>query len=259
MEFKEQIQRILENVPKVYEAGSSSIKNEVSNALKGSASGEVVALKDVSPLEHNLKVKISGVDNPEAVKLLTYGGNLLDVSKTGDTSGNNYETYDKETNTITAHRVNYNAWEKLNIVTPLLPRGTYTMFKGKEYRSEVQLFNKNLEPLTQYPNDDLSSRIVITATEPVYLKMKYFLGVTYPYTASATDFKLVAGDVSEADYEPYKEPIEYAQGEDIKSIAPCTTIMTDTEGAVVEVEYNRDLNKAFAELYQAIISLGGNV
>ena len=38
-----------------------------------------------------------------------------------------------------------------------------------------------------------------------------------------------------------------------------TTIMTDTEGAVISVEYNKDINKAFAELYQAIISLGGNI
>jgi hypothetical protein len=35
--------------------------------------------------------------------------------------------------------------------------------------------------------------------------------------------------------------------------------LTDTAGAVIDVENNRDINKAFAELYNAIISLGGNV
>ena len=35
--------------------------------------------------------------------------------------------------------------------------------------------------------------------------------------------------------------------------------MTDTEGAIIDAEYNRDINKAFAEMQQAIISLGGNV
>lgn len=59
MTREEQEQMILENVPKVYEAGRGSIKNEVANALKGSASGEVVALKDVSPLEHGLGVRVS--------------------------------------------------------------------------------------------------------------------------------------------------------------------------------------------------------
>ena len=60
-------------------------------------------------------------------------------------------------------------------------------------------------------------------------------------------------------YEPYKEPIEYAYGEEIKSIYPSTTLMTDTEGAVISVEYNRDINKAFEELMNLILSLGGNV
>ena len=41
----------------------------VSNALKGSASGEVVAIKDVSPLPHNVTVKASGGD--------TEGGEVL--------------------------------------------------------------------------------------------------------------------------------------------------------------------------------------
>ena len=47
--------------------------------------------------------------------------------------------------------------------------------------------------------------------------------------------------------------------ENVKSIYPTTTLMTDTEGAIIEAEYNKDINKAFAELQQAIISLGGNV
>ena len=62
---------------------------------------------------------------------------------------------------------------------------------------------------------------------------------------------------AEAEYEPYKEPIEYSQGEAIKPIYPTTTITTDTVGALVEVEYNRDINKAFAKMQEAIILLGG--
>ena len=57
--------------------------------------------------------------------------------------------------------------------------------------------------------------------------------------------------------------------EGVTSIYPTTTLLTDT-GAVVDVTYNRDINKAFAEsqnriaeleqkLTNAVISLGGNV
>lgn len=42
-------------------------------------------------------------------------------------------------------------------------------------------------------------------------------------------------------------------------IYPATTLMTDKSGVIIECEYNRDLNKAFTELYNAIISMGGNI
>ena len=67
-----------------------------------------------------------------------------------------------------------------------------------------------------------------------------------------------------AGFEPYREPTTYpisADGtvEGVTSIYPTTTLTSDTEGIVLDVEYNRDINKAFAELTNAIISLGGNV
>lgn len=60
----------------------------------------------------------------------------------------------------------------------------------------------------------------------------------------------------ETEHEAYKEPVTYAQGEPITSIYPCTTLMTDTAGAFIDVEYNRDLNKAFLELQKSILALG---
>jgi hypothetical protein len=60
--------------------------------------------------------------------------------------------------------------------------------------------------------------------------------------------------------EPYKGaayPVS-ADGtvEGVKSIYPCATLLTDTAGAVIDCEYNRDLNKAFLALQQAILALG---
>ena len=56
-------------------------KPSVANALKGKKTGEVVSLDDVSPIEHNLNVKISGVENVGDVKVLKCGKNFFDVSK----------------------------------------------------------------------------------------------------------------------------------------------------------------------------------
>ncbi len=65
------------------------------------------------------------------------------------------------------------------------------------------------------------------------------------------------------EYEPYKTPTEYTPAADgtvsgVKSLYPTTTLMTDTAGVIINAEYNKDLNKAFAELQQAILSMGGN-
>lgn len=198
--------------------------------------------------------------NPEAVKITTMGANLFDVSKTKDNSGNDYETYDAATNTITAHSANYSAWGSLGTLTPLLPAGTYTFLKGNGYRSALCAFSVNNEEIGDFTNYNYNQKITFTVNEPFYLKAKYMLNAaSYPCSASAKDFMLLSGDVSEAEYEPYKEPIEYAYGEEIKSIYPSTTLMTDTEGAVISVEYNRDINKAFEELMKIILSLGGNL
>lgn len=84
------------------------------------------------------------------------------------------------------------------------------------------------------------------------------------YIASCNVINATQGSISwkdmqialvDTEYEPYKEPIEYAQGEDIKSIYPTTTIMTDTAGAVVEVEYNKDANKVVKSLEDRISAL----
>ena len=66
------------------------------------------------------------------------------------------------------------------------------------------------------------------------------------------------------EYEPYIEPASYpisADGtvEDVKSIYPNTTLLTDTQGVLIECEYNKDINKVIENLTNAIISLGGNV
>lgn len=66
------------------------------------------------------------------------------------------------------------------------------------------------------------------------------------------------------EYEPYIEPVIYTANADgsvdgVKSIYPSTSVSVEDASTVVNIEYNRDINKAFAELQAAVISLGGNV
>lgn len=55
------------------EGNAAEIRNSYTNALKGTVSGEVVRINDVSPLEHD-------------VKCVVHGKNLFDISKIANTS-----------------------------------------------------------------------------------------------------------------------------------------------------------------------------
>ena len=85
------------------------------------------------------------------------------------------------------------------------------------------------------------------------------------YTGAFDDVinvQIEVGSVA-TDYEPYREPVTYTPNSDgeisIASVYPSMTFIPDTEGVALSVEYNRDINKAFAELQAALISMGGNV
>ena len=64
-------------------------------------------------------------------------------------------------------------------------------------------------------------------------------------------------------YEPYQGGATYTPDADgnieIDSMSPAMSIGTDTAGAMITVEYNKDINKVIEQLQNAIISLGGNV
>lgn len=415
MEFKEQIQRILENVPKVYEAGSSSIKNEVSNALKGSASGEAVALKDVSPLEHGLGVRVSSknlispdiwddlfdkqedgsyLSNkeiyldaslrqfylPPAVYTISYDVKCeidknyrFSIIYEDDSMVNNYikstgdyvhSEFVTEKKAIKAVQWYYGApSQNVQFKNLQIEKGTtatpYTPYVADIGAVNVKKYGKNVADIKYFSATTLGSPIessnkygtTISTTDgranelvftqsfatpdvdyethfdngffvialnpiiPVGTKTvlsfdleitedilgKSILGVgtngkymsTYAVHNGRNTFVLPAWDepskkgangievrivgmsgimsniqleVGETatEYELCKEPVEYTVNPDgtvdgVKSIAPATTLATDTEGVLIEVEYNKDINKAFAELQQAIISLGGNV
>ena len=78
-----------------------------------------------------------------------------------------------------------------------------------------------------------------------------------------SNMQLELGDTV-TDYEPFAASCSYTPNADgtvdnVLSVCPITSLMLDTDKATIDCEYNRDINKAFAELQQAIISTGGNV
>ena len=95
----------------------------------------------------------------------------------------------------------------------------------------------------------------------------YFLERTWIYVYSGVAFdnykvriQVRCSDAA-AGYEKYAAPTELTPGTDGNVVAARENVCTfavKTPGTL-STRYNRDINKAFDELKQAIISLGGNV
>ena len=86
------------------------------------------------------------------------------------------------------------------------------------------------------------------ATKPIYIDLD---SVMLEASHTATEYEAYKG----AEYTPSADGTVNG----VTSLYPNTTLMTDTGGVLIDCEYNRDINKAFAELQAAIISSGGNV
>ncbi len=77
-----------------------------------------------------------------------------------------------------------------------------------------------------------------------------------------TSFKNVQVELgtTATEYEPYVEPTEYTPNNDgtvegVTSLYPNTSLITDTAGAIIDCEYNRDINKAYESLLQRVAAL----
>lgn len=79
----------------------------------------------------------------------------------------------------------------------------------------------------------------------------------------ASEIQLELGN-TKTEYELYKEPVTAtadAEGnvKGLVSLSPNMTLITDNDGAVIDCTYNRDINKAFEQITQAMVSMGANI
>lgn len=243
---------------------SADNRDIFANALKGNKSGEVIAMTDVSPIEHNLKIKASSdaVTDLSAVTLSAYGKNLFN----NDTSLLTTITYISSNGTRNT-RIGYE---------PLaLPAGTYT-FTLKDLDTSLLKYiygfigdkdGKTFRGCSLLAGDTNHTPRTITIAEGEYVYIYNGNNVlsmdVRAKEFAAVEIQLEVGDKA-TEFEAFKTPIDYpiyTTGEvpDVKSIYPSTTILTDTPGVLIECKYNRDINKAFTELQNAILSIGGNI
>ena len=244
----------------------------VANALKGSASGAVISLDDVSSLEHMLKVK---AQSKNIIPFPYY--NESGVEDNGITYTYGADGVIHATGTSTAASRFYFVYTG-NYKKPI-SAGTYTLSI-----TGTGLDGTNTEAVV-YVNDELGNHIT-GMVEAYYGKAPktftfsknaaYYCFVYIPagVTLDSAEIRVqIESGTTATEYAPYVDvsgtnvlvnETEYpvnADGtvEGVRSISPNMTITSDTANVVLDAQYNKDINKTIETLTQAIASLGGNV
>ena len=259
---------------KIKHATENWTNNNFTNVLKKTKSGCPLILDDISPIEHD----ILAAEDIGATSMIRTGKNIFNyvdfLEKFPHINGNPNAKY-----------LNQNCFSYKNFHSsltdmyfPLLASETGTQYtitleyafsyQGNETYTQMPCFNVLYTDGTRTPvaaansyNNKFTKVVLKTDANKTVrgLQIAGFSGDCTIYIKHNMQIEL--GAVS-TDYEPYVEPIEYISDQDpikIPSLYPTTVLYEAGGGGVVTAEYHRDINKAFAELQNAFLSLGGNI
>ena len=241
----------------------------VANALKGTVSGEAVSMKDVSPLEHNIGVKLKSdtITDFSSVTLKKCGKNLLDltsligksVTLNGGTLSCGADGGISGSGTLSGY-VGFAAFRLY------LPKGKYILSASGTfsnfgcYLTFRDKNNVNLgDGVANRPGGDF---VFNTENYPSYSYVDVTIKRNNDTALSGTAyFQIELGSGKATEYEPFKEPETYnGTVKSVPSLYPTTTLFTDTAGVTITAEYNCDtkkyIDKKLAQLVAATVSEG---
>lgn len=254
-----------EAVKEIQEEGATQIEalQGFASAIKGNVTGNVIKVDDISSVEHDLKVKVDG-----ATRVSRYGKNLWNLQN--ELILPSMLSYDDATQIYTANST--------GIIQPVLtfdnplPVGTKVAVTLKILDGE---FSKGGISVGGYHTGDVNSwQGYVTITGLTGSLANRVFTDTYTATETITDLIIfidgsavlvnpikfkVQFELSETatEYEPHKKVQTAEVAEDgtvtsLTSVSPNMTILADTEGAMIECEYNIDtktyIDRKIAEL-----------
>lgn len=238
------------------------------NALRGKLSGASVRADDVSPVEHELDIKITG-ENVEGTKVTRLGKNFANLAGLPET-----KKYKAVTDITSGYRIDDDG--NIIITTGSTDNTglTYvsTNIKLSELCPEARVgMTMRFSAIDSYSEGASKGNVIIylsqaaiswafTAAASAITITQQMLDSDIVFYASPTlnavrilsNFQIELGDTI-TEYEPYKDSDEAIADDKgnvkgLMSLSPNMTLVTDNAGAVIECEYNRDANKVITDL-----------
>lgn len=207
-----------------------------------SKSGEIITADNVYELEHTLNCYLTSdtITDFSGVNVSRYGKNLLDYTKATDRLGNPLTII--ENGVLWDNQISY--W--FNIPC-FVPKGTTIIFTCKsdfeENFDSIADVNFECEDGT-VPYIGVNSPHTLTSNL-VNLRVQKSNSGVVDNPIKITNLQLEVGQTA-TDYEPYVFQTVTANSdgsvEGLTSLSPNMTIMTDTEGTVINVQYFKSLS-----------------
>lgn len=233
--FNGKLKTVAENTIRVFEKGRAD-----ANQQKATASGKVIRVDDVSPIEHNLKVDLTSdtLTDFSGVSVTRYGKNLLKTDERKVT----YTTVNVTVSSGVFSVVGTSAQSggRNNRLTPIitLAAGTYTVSSEDKKLSKYVQNAVNNAVITAFSS--VSVTFTLETETDIYIGSNFISGTVYDEHFHVW---IEAGSTS-TDYEPYKEPqtaIASADGtvNGLTSLSPTMTLIPDTSSVNINLEYYR--------------------
>ncbi|MBO5895798.1 MAG: hypothetical protein J6Q83_00740 [Clostridia bacterium] len=256
------------------------------NSIKGKKEGVgLIRIDDVSPLFHFFDVSVTGEGAEDTVvqcggkNMLDFNGRTLSDFKAGDhlftgknifasISGNGYYypvenayTFDESTGKLTVKCAV--GWYGLGLDFKVLPNTRYALSVKSITDGFVSLVSFYDSAGSYISFESAVENKVFTTPSDAAWMIVIFTGKTKGSEGEFLCPQLESGD-KHSEYQPYVIP-QYAtpdsQGKinNLKSVYPFTVLTADNPSVNIRCVYNKDTDKAYKALVEAITALGGSV
>ncbi len=258
-EFKQSLEeatkQIKTTVKENYTKDIFTALGESANALKGYSEGSIVRVEDISPVIHNLKVKISSdsVADLSTVTVSRYGKNLIpypykEATKTmagitytdnGDASVTLSGTSESQTNFFFTP---YNFCLTQGVTYTFSVKGDF-VFDGS---ATAYIYSATEGQVAFIPLN--STKNVSFTPEKNYSAAAVYIVIPAGRTVSGTLIPQIEIGEKATSYEGYRgsTAVKADSGglvEGIESLYPTVSLISDTPGVNISIEYNSDTEK----------------
>ncbi len=197
-------------------------------------------------------------DGIDSVTLTKYGKNLVDYRKAYARRSLDTVTIDESIDGL------YWTGNYYFVIPVRIPTGTTVRFSC-EMKSVDPSYNSYCDRWDAVYTDGTTKYVDNKYSTTGWLTLEKDLAFIRPHKSNVDDInqvkvwnlQLELGDTA-TEYEPFKEPVPCnapnADGtvDNVMSLYPTTTLLTDTEGVTITAEYNRDLIKTIERLERAL-------